>query len=1096
MRPRKRHILLAVLATLVVPVTCVPAAYAAPAGLIVTAPTGRSGSRAAQLTLITGDRVTTVGAGVSVQPGVGRTRIRFLSYTDRGDRYVIPSDALPLLSSKRLDRRLFDVTALEAAGYAERGKDLPLLLGYAGGNRATALRATAVGGASVTRDLSTLGMLAVRADDSARSALWSRLTSGSGSAHGLSPGIAQIWLDGKRRISLDRSVPQIGAPVAWKAGYDGTGVTVGILDTGIDATHPDLSDRIAGSANFTDAPSTDDTVGHGTHVASIIAGSGAASGGRYRGVAPGAKLLIGKVCSDESCSESAILAGMQWAAPRVPVINMSLGGDDTPGIDPLEQAVNDLTARYGTLFVIAAGNSGAAPVGSPASADDALAVGAVDYNDKMADFSSRGPRLGDEAIKPEITAPGVDIVAARAAHGTIGDPAPVAGYVSLSGTSMATPHVAGAAAILTQQHPGWSPLQRKTALMASAKPSAGATPYDQGAGRVDVAREITQTVATEEGSVSFGLQPWPHTDDTPVTRTVTYRNDGTSPVALSLSVNTTAAAGTFTVGATTLTVPAGGTARTTMTAKTAIEQPDGLLSGYLVAVADGGVQVETPFGVDREPESYNVTLVTTDRDGTPSDTHQTTLINLATMAVTNTDQAKQTIRLPKGVYGLYSWLDGGAKTPADPTDDTTTMVVQPRLVVDHAVTVAIDARASKPLSIASPRTGAGLAMYTVQAVWRSSSVSDAAMIGFGAVNRVFLGQIGPAVAPASFHGFVSATFARIAPDKSFDNSPYSYDLAWFGRGAFFNGLHGAVRSRDLATLRTTYATEATGVRGVRANGAVLNADEGYFFTNIPFALPAHRTEYVNVEPGALWQSSFFQVVTDGAGQIDAITQASTAAPAKLRAGHTYPQQWNRAVFGPMDPIVQRTHDDKMTIILPLFGEGPDHPGYSTVDTAGMALSTGGKLIGQVDGLGGQFTVPAGTAGYQLDASATRGAPHTLSTAVSGTWTFQSGHSGTDVALGLLTVRMSPVLNDRNVGPTGRAFAIPLTASRRLSGLQAEVSFDDGHSWRPAAVSGSGAAWVATVHHPAGAGFVSLRVYARDRSGNTVTETVIRAYPIA
>ena len=100
---------------------------------------------------------------------------------------------------------------------------------------------------------------------------------------------------------------------------------------------------------------------------------------------------------------------------------MSLGGGDTPSIDPLEQAVDDLTAAHGTLFVIAAGNAGGtATVGSPGSADSALTVGAVDDEDQLADFSSRGPRVGDDAIKPDITAPGVDIVAAGAANGVIG----------------------------------------------------------------------------------------------------------------------------------------------------------------------------------------------------------------------------------------------------------------------------------------------------------------------------------------------------------------------------------------------------------------------------------------------------------------------------------------------------------------------------------------------------------------------------------------------------------------------------------------------------------------------------------------------------
>ena len=300
----------------------------------------------------------------------------------------------------------------------------------------------------------------------------------------------RVWLDGMRRPSLDVSVPQIGAPAAWQAGYTGAGVPVAVLDTGIDATHPDLRRRVAATKNFTADPDIRDTDGHGTHVASTIAGTGKASRGRYTGVAPGANLLVGKVCAGSGCPESAILAGMEWAAAAgAKVVNLSLGGPDTAGDDPLELAVERLSAEYGTLFVVAAGNDGgygAETVSSPASATAALAVGAVDDQDALASFSGRGPRVHDAALKPEIVAPGVDILAARSRYsqrGKRGDR-----YVSLSGTSMATPHVAGAAALLAQQHPDWTGTQLKATLVGSAKPLEGAEVYEQGAGRVDAAQ--------------------------------------------------------------------------------------------------------------------------------------------------------------------------------------------------------------------------------------------------------------------------------------------------------------------------------------------------------------------------------------------------------------------------------------------------------------------------------------------------------------------------------------------------------------------------------------------------------------------------------
>jgi subtilisin family serine protease len=382
------------------------------------------------VTLLTGDRVFVDGDRIAVEAAAGRERIGFSQYTADGHQYVVPNDALRLVSAGQVDRRLFDVSGLVAAGYDDVSTSvLPTIVEYSGKTGAARVRSA---GARSVRALASVDGAAVRIGKDKAAAFWARLTAGTAGSRRTAGGIEKIWLDGKREVNLDVSVPQIGAPAAWQAGFDGTGVKVAVLDTGVDATHPDLAGRIAEAQNFTDADDTDDVVGHGTHVASTVAGSGAASGGKYRGVAPGADLLIGKVCATRNCDESAILAGMEWAAPRADVINMSLGGPDFSGIDVLEEAVNRLTAQTGALFVVAAGNNGQdTGVSSPATADAALAVGAVDKQENLADFSNRGPRL-DGVIKPDITAPGVGIVAAlakdsdypRAAPGTPSSTAP------------------------------------------------------------------------------------------------------------------------------------------------------------------------------------------------------------------------------------------------------------------------------------------------------------------------------------------------------------------------------------------------------------------------------------------------------------------------------------------------------------------------------------------------------------------------------------------------------------------------------------------------------------------------------------------------
>lgn len=296
------------------------------------------------------------------------------------------------------------------------------------------------------------------------------------------------------------------------------------------------------SKNFSTAADATDHFGHGTHVASIAAGTGAKSGGKYKGVAPGAKILNGKVLDDTgSGDDSGILAGMEWAAEQgADIVNLSLGGQDTPDIDPLEAEVNKLSAEKGILFAIAAGNEGPESIGSPGSADAALTVGAVDDNDKLADFSSTGPRVGDSAIKPDVTAPGVDITAAAAPGSLIDQEVgeKPAGYLTISGTSMATPHVAGAAAILKQEHPDWTYTELKSALTGSAK-GGKYTPFQQGSGRIAVDKAIKQTVIADPSSVSFGVAQWPHTDDTATTKQLTYRNLGTKDVTLTLAISAT-----------------------------------------------------------------------------------------------------------------------------------------------------------------------------------------------------------------------------------------------------------------------------------------------------------------------------------------------------------------------------------------------------------------------------------------------------------------------------------------------------------------------------------------------------------------------------
>jgi len=304
------------------------------------------------------------------------------------------------------------------------------------------------------------------------------------------PDVVRIYQDLPVHAFLDYSVPHLHANEVWAEGYLGDGVRIAIVDTGIDQEHPDLAGRIVATRDFT-GEGVRDANGHGTHCASIAAGSGAASDGKYRGVAPAASLYIAKVLDTSGNGMmSGVMAGVEWAVDQgAQVISLSLGSNGPcDGTDALSEMC-DAAVEAGAVLVTAAGNEGPAPytIGSPGCARQVITVGAASNVDRMASFSSRGPTR-DGRLKPDVVLPGVEIVAARAAGtrmGTVVDDY----YTAASGTSMATPHAAGVCALLLQAEPGLAPAEVKDRLLRTAV-SIGADVYAQGMGRVDALRAL------------------------------------------------------------------------------------------------------------------------------------------------------------------------------------------------------------------------------------------------------------------------------------------------------------------------------------------------------------------------------------------------------------------------------------------------------------------------------------------------------------------------------------------------------------------------------------------------------------------------------
>lgn len=629
-------------------------AHAAPAAPhAVPAQTTKAARAAHTVTLVTGDKVTVrdLGGGqqaVDVKRPKGVDGLVRTQVTD-GRISVIPDEARPYLADGTLDRRLFDVSGLLEQGLADTKADAtPLIVTY--GAKAARTAAAAPKGAERTRTLGAIGGAALDADKGRT--FWNDLTTKAG----YSDGIGKVWLDGRVKADMAESNAQIGTPKAWEAGLTGKGVKVAVLDTGYDTTHPDLASRVGESKSFIAGQEVADRFGHGTHVTSTVGGSGAASDGKEKGVAPDATLAVGKVLSDEGYGdESQIIAGMEWAAKDVKakVVSMSLGSDTgSDGSDPMSEAVNTLSKETGALFVIAAGNAyGPGTIGSPGAADSALTVGAVDSGDQRAAFSSQGPRLGDNGLKPDVSAPGVDILAARSSlvEGS-------GAYTTMSGTSMATPHVAGVAALLAQQHPDWTGQQLKDTLMSSSE-ELDDSAYAIGAGRVSVPDAIAANV-TATGSVDLGMYSWPYGDNKPVTKTVTYTNSSDSAVELELAVQG-GAAGIASLGDSKLIVPAHGSASTTVTSdgsKGAV----GNNSGQIVASSGGKAVAHTAFGLVKEEERYTLTVHVKDRDGAPTGanlTYQQLTKNALPDSAVVGDSGTVKLRLKPGTYYLDSFLD-------------------------------------------------------------------------------------------------------------------------------------------------------------------------------------------------------------------------------------------------------------------------------------------------------------------------------------------------------------------------------------------------------------------------------------------------------
>jgi serine protease AprX len=336
------------------------------------------------------------------------------------------------------------------------------------------------------------------------------------------PGLRSIYVNRRLSYFLNQSVPLIGTDRVWnELGYTGKGVTIAVIDSGIDATHPDLPFGTKVAQNVRLAPhlfgngplvveglaDTDTSSGHGTHVASIAGGIGAALAGKYRGVAIGSRLV--GIGAGEALFIFNALEAFDWVFQNrtkygIRVISNSWGTSGTFSPDDPINVASKLAHDAGLVVVFAAGNAGPGPnTLNPYCVAPWVICAAAGQKDghTLADFSSRGIP-GDVLYHPTITAPGVNIVAARATTGIVMNTfsavdlinlgAGAVSYAAASGTNMATPHVSGTVALMLEANPTLTPDQVKFVLELTATPLQGYQQYEIGAGYLNAYEAVTR----------------------------------------------------------------------------------------------------------------------------------------------------------------------------------------------------------------------------------------------------------------------------------------------------------------------------------------------------------------------------------------------------------------------------------------------------------------------------------------------------------------------------------------------------------------------------------------------------------------------------
>jgi len=1032
------------------------------------------------VTLVTGDVaiVSQLAEGqlgiATIQADPYNTKRGFQRITNSKGTYVIPTD----ISLDKLDIELFNVEYLVKEGY-DKMKSLPVMV--------TTSTMEVHTQQSIVKCIQAFdGRLTASFQGISTLALDLPMRTLGNSVHNLleQPYVKKIWLDKKVHVCLNDSVPLIGVPELWNAGYNGTGIQIAIIDTGIDDTHPDLDDlddnpntfdpKVIRKVNFSNDDTTDDLHSHGTHCAGIAAGTGAMSGGKNRGVAPGAKLWNVKVLNQYGWGDDSwVVAGINYAAygpdgiphsgDEADVISMSLGGDATDGSDPASLAV-DRAVRLGVVVVIAVGNEGEyLQIRSPGCAKQAISVGASFKQDEIATFSSRGPTL-DYRVKPDVLAPGVFI------NSTVPENLTGAYYQLKSGTSMAAPHVAGSAALLLQAV-GTLPANLslpsyvKDVLISTAK-DLGYDVYTQGGGRIYLPSAASTDIVADPATISFS-----DTQDKENLQnaTITFYNlNATSSHALNLNVSVIDLAGNTVncaeLNATVLNIAPNSKVAVLLTVN--MSCPSQLYSGKIYAGVDGKTSVHVIFGI---ANMNHVTITVRNKYGFPVQDRTVYVVGdpgipgFTWLGAYPSDNVS--LSVISGVYHiLASRVDFSTNATIVTIADHVSITSDMNITLDEGKTFKIDLNPNKPNQIIADK-------------WVALSLKNAYLFEFGGI--IYPGNTVTYVSATSLHTSYSYCYYPKtyydASDRWRLNTPEWNNLI-YGLETISRNVTLTADYNNLVQRTADYkVAEQPGVGNIiqflSDSGTYWHAASG--FSN---DLPQRRVEWLSPSPAC-------QIGVYGSSQAGFWTNSPLSYPAKSKPYIAYGE--HPLVSGLSLNMATENFTIGDSLCADTFGNEYESPGDLAIFTGDaqvfhMTIKGWFLLIVHYTGI---LPIKVVTRSYGGSLPLSKNTTTELSFTTDPTQDCQPPKIKMNVKGSDLGCRV----------PQGEVLVnVTVSDESSLTSTSLEYSIDDGGTWSGAITRNViGNIYQFSLRTVYDNSYVSLRFNATDSSGNRVSQTAIR-----